>query len=241
MKSELQPKRWQVCAWPCLLAVVAITYLCIRREPHTVPVHVLRALDRCHSLDLKPGPSSTFHKRAVSDRFQSGTKPTVRRMSNQSVDTLMSLQLLLNARVWTGEKDGTEVIHADILLDQGIIKGIGHVARDLSRQLENLVVVDVNGSWVTPGIVDMHSHLGDSSSPELEGSGDDNSMKSPVVPWMRSLDGLNTHDDAYALSIAGGVTTSLILPGSADAIGVYHLTNALSKPLTVQQAVKDSR
>lgn len=36
---------------------------------------------------------------------------------------------------------------------------------------------------------------------------------------MRSLDGLNTHDDSYALSISGGVTTSLVLPGSADAIG----------------------
>lgn len=34
-----------------------------------------------------------------------------------------------------------------------------------------------------------------------------------------SLDGLNTHDDSYALSVAGGVTTSLVLPGSADAIG----------------------
>ena len=37
---------------------------------------------------------------------------------------------------------------------------------------------------------------------------------------MRSLDGLNTHDDAYKLSISGGVTTANILPGSADAIGI---------------------
>lgn len=40
-----------------------------------------------------------------------------------------------------------------------------------------------------------------------------------TLPWMRSLDGLNTHDDSYQLSVAGGVTTSLVLPGSADAIG----------------------
>ena len=69
-------------------------------------------------------------------------------------------------------------------------------------------------------IVDLHSHLGDASSPELEGaSGDDNSLKGPILPWLRALDGLNTHDDSYALSIAGGVTTSLVLPGSANAIG----------------------
>ncbi|KAG5734721.1 hypothetical protein E4T56_gene17010, partial [Termitomyces sp. T112] len=36
---------------------------------------------------------------------------------------------------------------------------------------------------------------------------------------LRSLDGLNTHDDSYPLSIAGGVTTALVLPGSSNAIG----------------------
>ena len=42
------------------------------------------------------------------------------------------------------------------------------------------------------------------------------------MPWLRSLDGLNTHDDSIGLAIAGGVTTSLILPGSANAIGHCH-------------------
>ena len=69
----------------------------------------------------------------------------------------------------------------------------------------------------------MHSHLGDESSPSLDGAEDVNSEKGPVVPWMRSLDALNTHDDAFRLSISGGVTTSLILPGSVNAIGLYCL------------------
>lgn len=69
-------------------------------------------------------------------------------------------------------------------------------------------------------LVDPHSHLGDASSPALDGaSGDDNSLKGTIQPWLRSLDGLNTHDDSYSLSIAGGVTTALVLPGSANAIG----------------------
>jgi hypothetical protein len=66
----------------------------------------------------------------------------------------------------------------------------------------------------------MHSHLGVDSSPALNGAGDTNSLKGLVLPWLRSLDGLNTHDDAYRLSISGGVTTSVVLPGSADAIGL---------------------
>lgn len=41
-----------------------------------------------------------------------------------------------------------------------------------------------------------------------------------MLPWLRSLDGINTHDDAYKLSISGGVTTVNVLPGSADAIGI---------------------
>lgn len=61
--------------------------------------------------------------------------------------------------------------------------------------------------------------MGDGPSPALSGADDVNSMKGLINPWLRSVDGLNTHDDAYQLSVAGGVTTSLILPGSADAIG----------------------
>ena len=41
-----------------------------------------------------------------------------------------------------------------------------------------------------------------------------------MLPWLRSLDGINTHDVAYSLSISGGVTTANVLPGSADAIGI---------------------
>jgi hypothetical protein len=62
----------------------------------------------------------------------------------------------LNAKIWTGGKNGTEVVEADILLDKGIIKGIGHVGRLLSRfdmLEEDAVVHDVNGAWVTPGLV----------------------------------------------------------------------------------------
>lgn len=67
--------------------------------------------------------------------------------------------------------------------------------------------------------MDVHSHLGVGSSPALSGAEDSNSLNGLVLPWLRSVDGLNTHDDGYALAVAGGVTTSLILPGSADAIG----------------------
>lgn len=44
-------------------------------------------------------------------------------------------------------------------------------------------------------------------------------MKAPILPWLRSIDGMNTHDESYQLAMAGGVTTAQILPGSANNIG----------------------
>ncbi|EKM54380.1 uncharacterized protein PHACADRAFT_123385 [Phanerochaete carnosa HHB-10118-sp] len=173
------------------------------------------AVARCRSLRAGPGPPSDFAKRTRSDRYVPGTKPV----------------LIKNAKIWTGERNGTEVVHADILIAKGIIKGIGQTARKaLNAYKDDIEVVDAKNAWVTPGIVDLHSHLGDASSPELDGaSGDDNSLNGPIVPWLRALDGLNTHDDSYTLSIAGGVTTALVLPGSANAIGGQGFTIKLRK------------
>ena len=61
--------------------------------------------------------------------------------------------------------------------------------------------------------------MGVGSTPLLEGAFDVNSPHGPITSWLRSIDGINTHDVAYELATAGGVTTSLILPGSANAIG----------------------
>ncbi|KAL0956500.1 hypothetical protein HGRIS_002644 [Hohenbuehelia grisea] len=171
-----------------------------------LPLHATESVARCRALKVKPGPPSDFEERTVSDRYVSGTKP----------------YLLKNAKIWTGGENGTEVVEGDILVDKGIIMGVGHFGTDFSEEMiakDELEVVDVRGAWITPGIVDMHSHLGDGAAPELEGAVDDNSIKGNTQPWLRSLDGLNTHDDSYRLSVSGGVTTALVLPGSANAIG----------------------
>ncbi|KAJ7607296.1 hypothetical protein DFH06DRAFT_1380161 [Mycena polygramma] len=153
-----------------------------------------------------------------SDRFVEGTPPV----------------LIRNAKILTGARNGTEVVYGDILLDNGVVLGVGYIPSAL-RQRANLQIIDADGKWVSPGIVDAHSHLGVYSAPALEGefqiqhcafeltggaeASDGNSHKAPILPWLRSLDGLNTHDDAYRLAIAGGVTTAQVLPGSANNIG----------------------
>ena len=67
--------------------------------------------------------------------------------------------------------------------------------------------------------MDLHSHVGVLSVPATRGTFDVNSARGPVLPWLRSIDGFNTHDDAFELAIAGGVTSAQILPGSGNAIG----------------------
>jgi hypothetical protein len=196
----------------------------IDRRPRTrIPLHADAILEKCASLELPAGPPSDFHKRTESDRFVHGTKPT----------------LLKNATIWTGRADGHEVVTGDLLLDRGLIQAIGEVdAALISSYGSDLVSVNVHGAWISPGqvfsdykdsygliilcyfrIVDLHSHMGVGSSPSLSGAQDTNSRKGITQPWLRSLDGLNTHDESYHLSISGGITSAVILPGSANAIG----------------------
>jgi len=69
--------------------------------------------------------------------------------------------------------------------------------------------------------VDIHTHLGVLSAPIAAGAVDFDSNKGPILPWLRSADGLNTHDDGYLLAMAGGVTSAQVLPGSTNAIGEF--------------------
>ena len=184
--------------------------------------HELRAI--CKSIRTPAGPPQSFctATRTENDRFVPGTPPV----------------LLRNATIWTGARNGTEVVYGDVLLDKGLVVAVGYIPPNLLESVgrPELTVLDVGGAWVTPGLVDLHSHLGVESAPSLagkcdrfhfcwndddfsSGSQDGNSFKAPILPWLRSIDGLNTHDAGYELAIAGGVTTAQILPGSADNIG----------------------
>jgi imidazolonepropionase-like amidohydrolase len=72
-------------------------------------------------------------------------------------------------------------------------------------------VIDAEGKYVTPGIIDPHSHMA------LDN--DVNEATSPVVPQMMMKDAFDYNDKAIYRALAGGVTTSLLLHGSADMIG----------------------
>ncbi|KAI9000710.1 composite domain of metallo-dependent hydrolase [Trametes punicea] len=159
-------------------------------------------LRQCASLHAVPGPSANFLDRQRSDRYEPGTRPT----------------LIKNATLWTGARNGTEVVYGDILLDKGLIREIGDIPEDVYVSRDTYVV-DAHGGWVTPGLVDLDTHLGLISAPVMAGALDYSSAHGPVLPWLRSIDGFNTHDAALALAVAGGVTSAQIAPGSENPIG----------------------
>ena len=80
-------------------------------------------------------------------------------------------------------------------------------------------VVDGKGRTLMPGIIDPHSHMGVYSWPSVEANSDGNEATDPIRPEVRALDSVNAEDPAFALARAGGVTTVMVLPGSANLIG----------------------
>jgi imidazolonepropionase-like amidohydrolase len=80
-------------------------------------------------------------------------------------------------------------------------------------------VVEGRGRTLMPGIIDPHSHMGVYSWPSVEANSDGNEATDPLRPEVRAVDSVNAEDPAFALARAGGVTTVMVLPGSANLIG----------------------
>lgn len=68
-----------------------------------------------------------------------------------------------------------------------------------------------------------YSHLGLDSWPELDGSQETNEASNPLTPFVRSLDAFSPSDKAIRIVASGGVTTALVLPGSANLMGLLSL------------------
>jgi len=137
--------------------------------------------------------------------------------------------LLKNANIYDGE--GNEFLGYDLLIKNGKIEAIGF---DLDARTENAIEYDLSGMWVTPGIIDLHSHMGVYSAPGVKSSSDGNESTSPVTADVWAEHSVWTQDPQFSLALQGGVTTFHVLPGSANLIGGRGTTFKNVQSNTVQ-------
>jgi len=125
--------------------------------------------------------------------------------SSASMDAPAPVILIRNATILT-VSHGT-IDKGDILIKDGKIAAVGGTLKAPA----DAVVIDATGQFVTPGIIDCHSHIA------VDGSVNEGSVS--VSSMVNILDVLNSDDVAIYRDLAGGVTTANVLHGSANSIG----------------------
>lgn len=130
--------------------------------------------------------------------------------------------LLQNATLFDGDAFLPEPV--DILFQKGVIKSIVPTSQSKLRSSSGseINVIQMGGRYVTPGLVDMHSHHTVESWPLLSATSDSNEMNpatGPLTPFVRIVDSIKPYDVATKIIASGGITSSLILPGSANIMG----------------------
>ncbi|HEX2165517.1 MAG TPA: amidohydrolase [Thermoanaerobaculia bacterium] len=136
--------------------------------------------------------------------------------------------LITGATVLTGT--GERLDGASVLLVDGEIAGVG---TGLSAP-PGARVIDAAGRWVTPGLIDVHSHLGVYPSPGVDAHSDGNEATSPVTAEVWAEHSVWPQDPGFVTALAGGVTSLQVLPGSANLIGGRSVTLKNVPSRTVQ-------
>ncbi len=126
--------------------------------------------------------------------------------------------LIRGATIYTG--DGGRIDNGDLLIRDGKIAEVGP---GLTLP-EGASEIDASGKWLTPGIIDTHSHLGVYASPGVRPQSDGNEATAPVTAEVWAEHSVNPKDPGFAKALAGGVTSMQILPGSANLIGGRSVT-----------------
>ena len=125
--------------------------------------------------------------------------------------------LITNATVLTGT--GERLDDADVLLVDGKVQQVG---KDLTVKADT--TIDAQGKWVTPGIIDVHSHLGAYPNPSVESHQDGNEMTSPNTAEVWVEHSVWPQDPGFNRAREGGITSLQILPGSANLFGGRGVT-----------------
>jgi imidazolonepropionase-like amidohydrolase len=125
--------------------------------------------------------------------------------------------VIRNVTIFDGE--GGRINNGVVLFADGKIVAIAGAIADLNVPA-NATIIDGTGKWVTPGVIDIHSHLGDYASPGVEAHQDGNEATGPVRAEVWAEHSVWPQDPGFGRALMnGGVTVLQILPGSANLFG----------------------
>ncbi|HET9818292.1 MAG TPA: amidohydrolase [Rhodanobacteraceae bacterium] len=139
--------------------------------------------------------------------------------------------LIRHATIFTGT--GERIKDGALLMRDGKIMAVGNKLDAPA----GAVVIDAKGKFVTPGIIDVHSHLGVYPSPGVSATANGNEMTNPTTPQVMAEHSVWPQDPGFNTARAGGVTTLEILPGSGNLIGGRGVV-LKNVPATTVEAMK---
>lgn len=120
--------------------------------------------------------------------------------------------LIKNGKIFTMSSKNYE--NGCILIKDGKIVEIAeHI------DIEDDIIIDAKGAYVTPGMIDAHCHVGIIEENMGSEGMDVNEAVDPITPHLRAIDGINPFDGSFKKAIRAGITTVVTGPGSANVIG----------------------
>ncbi len=140
---------------------------------------------------------------------------------------------LVGATVYDGA--GGRIENGTVLFENGALSAIGGPELAVPAGFTR---IEGAGKFVTPGIIDIHSHLGDYPSPSVQAHADGNEATDPTTPEVWAEHSVWPQDPGFSRALAnGGVTSLMILPGSANLMGGRSVT-VKNVPARTVQAMK---
>lgn len=103
-----------------------------------------------------------------------------------------------------------------VLINDGRISSVGRMKKYATSSYET---IDLSGKFISPGLIDAHTHMGVYAEGVGWAGEDGNEMADPVTPSVRAIDSIDPFDKAFEEARRAGVTSVMIAPGSANAIG----------------------
>lgn len=80
-------------------------------------------------------------------------------------------------------------------------------------------IINVDGAWVMPGLIEAHCHVGISEEKKGMEGDDCNENVNPITPYLRAIDAINTMDAGFSDAVRAGITSAMIGPGSSNVVG----------------------